>query len=124
VGRLGTLPTHLTLFDSVRPGLRVLIRLRFWWKNKSGDEEASSSSDAEDGNSSYCIASDGTYVFICHSEEGFFKIGSGYGGSVQGKIYCSNPCAAFCAEDAWLGYANVGLPKFCGIKHQKEVGEF
>ena len=46
------------------------------------------------------VATDGRYLFI-HNAQGLHKVGSGFGGTIRGHLYASNP--KFCnQEQGWL----------------------
>lgn len=53
------------------------------------------------------FVSNGKYLYF-HTNRGLLKIGSGYGGTVNGKLYVHK--ADFYPNDiGWLGYANVSI---------------
>lgn len=51
------------------------------------------------------LASDGQYLYF-YTARGLFKVGSGLGGTIKGKIYHNVP-DFFHAKRGWLGFANV-----------------
>ena len=54
----------------------------------------------------HSLTSDGTYLYL-QSTHGLYKIGSGYGGTIKGHVYASNP--DFYAKPGWLGFASGSL---------------
>lgn len=54
------------------------------------------------------LASDGRFLYI-HTHCGLFKMGTGYGETIEGFIYASKP-DFFLNKIGWLGYAQVILP--------------
>ncbi len=70
-------------------------------------------------NKVYSMASDGTYIFL-HTSSGLFKVGSGYGGTVKGRIYRHRP--EFESGRGWIGFVRDSLlfrPYSCGEEAEK-----
>jgi E3 ubiquitin-protein ligase MYCBP2 len=54
----------------------------------------------------HSLACDGGFVYL-QTDEGMFKIGSGYGGTIKGKVYCHRP--DFEPRPGWIGVIKGSL---------------
>ena len=54
----------------------------------------------------HSLASDGAFVYLL-TDRGLFKVGSGYGGTVKGRVYRHRP--DFDPSPAWIGFAGGAL---------------
>ena len=51
-------------------------------------------------------AADGAYLYL-QTDQGLYKIGTSYAGTIKGKVYRHNP--NFCTDPGWLGHVNGTL---------------
>ena len=51
----------------------------------------------------HSLTGDGSYLYF-QTSEGLFKVGSGYGGTIKGHVYCYN--RDFYSKPGWLGHAS------------------
>ena len=54
----------------------------------------------------HSLASDGPHVYL-QTDQGVYKIGSGYGGTVKGRVYCHRP--DFEPSPGWIGVVKGAL---------------
>ena len=54
----------------------------------------------------HSLTSDGSHLYF-QTSEGLFKVGSGYGGTIKGHIYCYNK--DFYSKPGWLGHASGSI---------------